>query len=105
MAGDHRFVGNDHDPRRVHPPAFPQHFHDDHPVFSCSISEHKQLNTWVSFRSATTTFLTFASGRIMANGLLKESGAQHRASDNRLECGVHGALTFNQDVPWGHSSC
>ncbi|POC86689.1 hypothetical protein, partial [Pseudomonas amygdali] len=28
------------------------HFHADHPVFSCSESEQKQLNTWVSFRSA-----------------------------------------------------
>ena len=30
----------------------------------------------------------------MANGLLRESGAQHRASEKRLECGVHGALTI-----------
>jgi hypothetical protein len=38
----------------VHPPDFPQHFHADHPVLSCSKSEQKQLNTWVSFRSAAT---------------------------------------------------
>ncbi len=30
----------------------------------------------------------------MANGLLRKSGAQHRASCKRLECGVHGALTL-----------
>lgn len=41
----------------VHPPDFPQHFHADHPVFSCSKSEQKQLNTWVSFRSAATGYL------------------------------------------------
>ncbi|WP_448094458.1 hypothetical protein [Pseudomonas lini] len=39
----------------VHPPDFSQHFHADHPVFSCSKSEQKQLNTWVSFRSAATS--------------------------------------------------
>ena len=39
---------------KVHPPNFPQHFHADHPVFSCSESEQKQLNTWVSFQSAAT---------------------------------------------------
>ncbi|WP_103379275.1 hypothetical protein, partial [Pseudomonas amygdali] len=37
---------------KVHPPNFSHHFHADHPVFSCSESEQKQLNTWVSFRSA-----------------------------------------------------
>src|SRR5690606_37075413 len=30
----------------------------------------------------------------MADGLLKESGAQHRPSAIRLECGVHGADTL-----------
>lgn len=34
----------------VHPPDFSQHFHTDHLVFSCSESEQKQLNSWVSFR-------------------------------------------------------
>lgn len=38
--------------------------------------------------------LTARSG--LANGLLRESGAQHRASDKRLECGVHGALTVRR---------
>ncbi|WP_229687576.1 hypothetical protein, partial [Pseudomonas avellanae] len=33
------------------------HFHADHPVFSCSKSEQKQLNTWVSFQSAEQPLL------------------------------------------------
>ncbi|WP_218250575.1 hypothetical protein, partial [Pseudomonas sp. Irchel 3A18] len=41
----------------VHPPDFSQHFHADHPVFSCSKSEQKQLNTWVSFQSAEQPLL------------------------------------------------
>jgi metal-dependent amidase/aminoacylase/carboxypeptidase family protein len=41
----------------VHPPDFSQHFHADHPVFSCSKSEQKQLNTWVSFQSAEEPLL------------------------------------------------
>ncbi|MFT2178518.1 hypothetical protein, partial [Pseudomonas aeruginosa] len=32
-------------------------FHTDHPVFSCSIIEQKQLNTWVSFQSAEQPLL------------------------------------------------
>ncbi|WP_219818308.1 hypothetical protein, partial [Pseudomonas amygdali] len=36
---------------------FSQHFHADHPVFSCSKSEQKQLNTWVSFQSAEQPLL------------------------------------------------
>ncbi len=28
------------------------HFYTDHPVYSYSESEQKQLNTWVSFQSA-----------------------------------------------------
>ena len=35
----------------------------------------------------------FLVGYIMANRRLRKSGAQHRALDNRLECGVRGALT------------
>jgi hypothetical protein len=41
----------------VHPPDFFQHFHADHPVFSCSKCEQKQLNTWVSFQSAEQSLL------------------------------------------------
>ena len=41
----------------VPPPDFSQHFHADHPVFSCSKSEQKQLNTWVSFQSAEQPLL------------------------------------------------
>ncbi|KFE56901.1 hypothetical protein IV01_06895 [Pseudomonas syringae] len=48
----------------VHPPDFSQHFHADHPVFSCSESEQKQLNTWVSFRSAATASI----GRWVVSG-------------------------------------
>ncbi|WP_332822100.1 hypothetical protein, partial [Pseudomonas sp.] len=32
-------------------------FHSDHPVFSCSKIEQKQLNTWVIFRSAEQPLL------------------------------------------------
>lgn len=39
----------------IHPADFAHHFHTDHPVFSCSKIEQKQLNTWVSFRSAATS--------------------------------------------------
>ncbi|RMT25096.1 DEAD-box ATP-dependent RNA helicase 42 [Pseudomonas amygdali pv. mori] len=38
----------------IHPPNFSHHFHANHLVFSCSESEQKQLNSWVSFRSAAT---------------------------------------------------
>ncbi|WP_285534131.1 hypothetical protein, partial [Stutzerimonas stutzeri] len=33
------------------------HFHTDHPVFSCSKIEQKQLSTWVSFQSAEQSLL------------------------------------------------
>ncbi|WP_222934727.1 hypothetical protein, partial [Ectopseudomonas chengduensis] len=36
---------------------FAHHFHTDHPVFSCSKIEQKQLNTWVSFQSAEQPLL------------------------------------------------
>ncbi|WP_095158335.1 hypothetical protein [Pseudomonas sp. Irchel 3E13] len=42
---------------KVRPPNFPQHFHADHPVFSCSESEQKQLNIWISFQSAEQPLL------------------------------------------------
>ncbi|NVL45807.1 hypothetical protein F2S75_04595, partial [Pseudomonas syringae pv. actinidiae] len=42
------------------------------------------------------TFSTLASGRIMASWLLRESGAQHPGSVKRFECGVYGAVTFDQ---------
>jgi len=38
----------------VNPPVFSLHPHADQPVFSCSESEQKQVNTWVSFESAST---------------------------------------------------
>ncbi|MGP5759074.1 hypothetical protein, partial [Pseudomonas aeruginosa] len=59
------------------------HFHTDHPVFSCSKIEQKQLNTWVSFQSAEQPLLgqfsvsgnkapvhTQAGGGITATGSL-----------------------------------
>lgn len=57
----------------VHPPNFSHHFHADHLVFSCSESEQKQLNTWVSFQSAEQPLMgQFSvsgntSGRFTAN--------------------------------------
>ncbi|MCG0402933.1 hypothetical protein L4528_32265, partial [Pseudomonas aeruginosa] len=47
------------------------HFHTDHPVFSCSIIEQKQLNTWVSFQSAEQPLL----GQFSVSG---NSSAQKR---------------------------
>ncbi|MCS5515160.1 hypothetical protein NWF32_06140 [Pseudomonas qingdaonensis] len=41
----------------IHPADFAHHFHTDHPVFSCSKIEQKQLNTWVSFQSAEQPLL------------------------------------------------
>lgn len=41
----------------IHPANFAHHFHTDHPVFSCSKIEQKQLNTWVSFQSAEQPLL------------------------------------------------
>ncbi|MBN0036468.1 hypothetical protein JTL77_26635, partial [Pseudomonas aeruginosa] len=56
------------------------HFHTDHPVFSCSIIEQKQLNTWVSFQSAEQPLL----GQFSVSGntppfALAESGHQSSA--------------------------
>jgi hypothetical protein len=42
---------------KIHPTDFAHHFHTDHPVFSCSKIEQKELNTWVSFRSAEQPLL------------------------------------------------
>ncbi|POC99843.1 hypothetical protein BKM20_26945, partial [Pseudomonas avellanae] len=61
----------------VHPPDFSQHFHADHPVFSCSKSEQKQLNTWVSFQSAEQPLL-----------------GQFSVSGNTLEASAHPCLWF-----------
>ncbi|WP_229687626.1 hypothetical protein, partial [Pseudomonas avellanae] len=55
----------------VHPPDFSQHFHADHPVFSCSKSEQKQLNTWVSFQSAEQRLL----GQFSVSGNTDDQGA------------------------------
>lgn len=47
-----------------HPLNFSQHSHADHPVFSCSESERKQLNIWVNFHSAEQPLL----GEFSASG-------------------------------------
>ncbi|MGP6115303.1 hypothetical protein, partial [Pseudomonas aeruginosa] len=59
------------------------HFHTDHPVFSCSKIEQKQLNTWVSFQSAEQPLL----GQFSVSGntqwfTVKKSGLQ-RSYDTR----------------------
>ncbi|WP_232243985.1 hypothetical protein, partial [Pseudomonas gessardii] len=48
-----------------------QHFHADHPVFSCSKSEQKQLNTWVSFQSAEQPLL----GQFSVSGNMTQAHA------------------------------
>uniref|UniRef100_UPI00249A6215 DUF2326 domain-containing protein n=1 Tax=Pseudomonas sp. PS01302 TaxID=2991438 RepID=UPI00249A6215 len=50
-----------------------QHFHADHPVFSCSKSEQKQLNTWVSFQSAEEPLLGQFS--VSGNSLYESAGS------------------------------
>jgi hypothetical protein len=62
----------------VHPPDFSQHFHADHPVFSCSKSEQKQLNTWVSFQSAEQPLLGQFSVSGNTLGFLSRSVARGR---------------------------
>ncbi|MGH8423778.1 MAG: hypothetical protein ACRER3_15725, partial [Pseudomonas fluorescens] len=57
-----------------------QHFHADHPVFSCSESEQKQLNTWVSFQSAEQPLL----------GQFSVSGNTRRESGIRMQPGDSG---------------
>ncbi|MDH1283782.1 hypothetical protein N5C56_24375, partial [Pseudomonas chengduensis] len=59
----------------IHPPNFAHHFHTDHPVFSCSKIEQKQLNTWVSFQSAEQPLL----------GQFSVSGNRHILSERADE--------------------
>lgn len=61
----------------VHPPDFPQHFHADHLVFSCSKSEQKQLNTRVSFQSAKQPLL----GQISVSG----NTSMHRNAEGTFQ--------------------
>ncbi|WP_222934722.1 hypothetical protein, partial [Ectopseudomonas chengduensis] len=61
---------------------FAHHFHTDHPVFSCSKIEQKQLNTWVSFQSAEQPLL----GQFSVSGNSCTSCSEQRGSsggDNR----------------------
>ncbi|KAA0977026.1 hypothetical protein, partial [Pseudomonas sp. ANT_H12B] len=59
-----------------------QHFHADHPVFSCSKSEQKQLNTWVSFQSAEQPLLGQFS--VSGNSLIMLPGAPWRSHPCRI---------------------
>ncbi|MCK8685626.1 hypothetical protein M1M10_19605, partial [Pseudomonas umsongensis] len=54
-----------------------QHFHADHPVFSCSKIEQKQLNTWVSFQSAEQPLL----GQFSVSGNNASDNARLRGND------------------------
>ncbi|WP_323115352.1 hypothetical protein, partial [Pseudomonas guariconensis] len=49
-------------------------FHTDHPVFSCSKIEQKQLNTWVSFQSAEQPLLGQFS--VSGNNLQDHEGTE-----------------------------
>ncbi|MEA8711860.1 hypothetical protein, partial [Pseudomonas aeruginosa] len=62
------------------------HFHTDHPVFSCSKIEQKQLNTWVSFQSAEQPLL----GQFSVSGNSWTNGSQSvtENSDKLLICMV-----------------
>ncbi|WP_262244357.1 hypothetical protein, partial [Pseudomonas aeruginosa] len=55
------------------------HFHTDHPVFSCSKIEQKQLNTWVSFQSAEQPLLGQFS--VSGNRACKQSGQVIHSND------------------------
>ncbi|MFB6404125.1 hypothetical protein, partial [Pseudomonas putida] len=59
------------------------HFHTDHPVFSCSKIEQKQLNTWVSFQSAEQPLL----GQFSVSGNNKgKEGVGRLACERRSAC-------------------
>ncbi|MEN1563454.1 hypothetical protein AAIH74_27175, partial [Pseudomonas aeruginosa] len=58
------------------------HFHTDHPVFSCSIIEQKQLNTWVSFQSAEQPLLgqfSVSGNNLATDGAYAAYASQARA--------------------------
>ncbi|WP_205902139.1 hypothetical protein, partial [Pseudomonas viridiflava] len=58
-----------------------QHFHADHPVFSCSKSEQKQLNTWVSFQSAEQRLL----GQFSVSGNTRKRALPRRPPHNNRD--------------------
>ncbi|WP_081084063.1 hypothetical protein, partial [Pseudomonas savastanoi] len=90
----------------VHPPDFSQHFHADHPVFSCSKSEQKQLNTWVSFQSAEQPLLGqfSVSGNRRSNcRILLIHFAHQKASVARDEYQTPSLLTGIAPLHWAHS--
>ncbi|MBU0883288.1 MAG: hypothetical protein KKG42_07625, partial [Gammaproteobacteria bacterium] len=79
----------------------------DHPVFSCSKIEQKQLNTWVSFQSAEQPLLGqfSVSGNSIASlvdplVLCYPKAAAYRASAQQLGfgCEVMIALTADEKV-------
>src|SRR3546814_7100011 len=81
----------------VHPPDFSQHFHADHPVFSCSKSEQKQLNTWVSFQSAEQPLL----GQFSVSG---NSMAIRRLSTSRWAPNWHSEVGVLQKICKGFAN-
>ncbi|MGQ9940854.1 YHYH domain-containing protein, partial [Pseudomonas aeruginosa] len=60
------------------------HFHTDHPVFSCSIIEQKQLNTWVSFQSAEQPLLGQFS--VSGNTLCSAVAVAHSGGTDSKGC-------------------
>ncbi|WP_234451940.1 hypothetical protein, partial [Pseudomonas sp. MF6776] len=60
------------------------HFHTDHPVFSCSKIEQKQLNTWVSFQSAEQPLL----GQFSVSGNMDCVSSRLLEPQERLFCMV-----------------
>ncbi|WP_223590738.1 hypothetical protein, partial [Pseudomonas sp. A-R-19] len=69
------------------------HFHADHPVFSCSKIEQKQLNTWVSFQSAEQPLLGQFSVSGNKVGSSSHSGSCRLAQGRRMSCCGTSAMT------------
>ncbi|MFK1455061.1 hypothetical protein ACIUY0_22215, partial [Pseudomonas aeruginosa] len=73
------------------------HFHTDHPVFSCSKIEQKQLNTWVSFQSAEQPLLGQFSVSGNKHGLQLGSLIRIRFDvDEREQCAAKRLLVSLQ---------
>ncbi|WP_236524864.1 hypothetical protein, partial [Pseudomonas tremae] len=73
-----------------------QHFHADHPVFSCSKSEQKQLNTWVSFQSAEQPLL----GQFSVSGNTQISTFGADGSTSVQLNGMHQHAASPERLPW-----
>ncbi|WP_237751954.1 hypothetical protein, partial [Pseudomonas aeruginosa] len=76
----------------IHPANFAHHFHTDHPVFSCSKIEQKQLNTWVSFQSAEQPLLGQFSVSGNIGGISRNSRSNCRDQRAGQQCEMDGAL-------------